>query len=83
MSDSSQDTTGGIWSPSTREFGLLYPAGMSATPPIYKARKVGDWRPKNTIFSGFVANSDPDSAAALAVAVQHGGYVGTLLRLLP
>ncbi|KAM5541037.1 hypothetical protein V8D89_005348 [Ganoderma adspersum] len=38
-----------------------------------KAHKVGDWCPKNTIFSGFVVNSDPDSAAALAVAVQHGG----------
>ena len=40
-----------------------------------KAHKVGDWCPKNTIFSGFVVNSNPDSAAALAVAVQHGGYV--------
>ncbi|KAI1791392.1 hypothetical protein LXA43DRAFT_973087 [Ganoderma leucocontextum] len=36
------------------------------------AHKVGDWCPKNTIFSGFVVNSYPDSAAALAVAVQHG-----------
>ena len=38
------------------------------------ARKVGDWCPKNTIFSGFVVNSDSDSAAAVAVAIQHGGY---------
>ncbi|KAI0743089.1 hypothetical protein C8Q80DRAFT_1221352 [Daedaleopsis nitida] len=41
--------------------------------PSSKPRKAADWCPKNTIFAGFVTNSDPDSEAGLAVAVQHGG----------
>ncbi|KAI0766687.1 hypothetical protein BD413DRAFT_605824 [Trametes elegans] len=36
-------------------------------------RKVADWCPKSTIFSGFVVNSDPESEAVLATAVQTGG----------
>ena len=39
------------------------------------ATKVADWCPRNTIFSGFVVNSEPESEATLAVAVQHGGLV--------
>ncbi|CDO76171.1 hypothetical protein BN946_scf185034.g4 [Trametes cinnabarina] len=35
-------------------------------------RKLGDWAPKSAIFSGFVVNSDPDSQATLATALQTG-----------
>ena len=60
----------GIWSMIS-----CWDVGDPTQPSIEKARKLGDWCPKNTIFSGFVVNSDPDSVAALAVAVQYGGYV--------
>ncbi|OSD00750.1 hypothetical protein PYCCODRAFT_1446126 [Trametes coccinea BRFM310] len=35
-------------------------------------RKLADWAPKSAIFSGFVINSDPDSEATLATALQTG-----------
>lgn len=50
---------------------------------LLKPRKVAEWCPKNTIFSGFVANSDPVSEGALAVSVQYGGFVGRVeIRLV-
>ncbi|KAI0758764.1 hypothetical protein C8Q74DRAFT_1299863 [Fomes fomentarius] len=54
----------GIWSMIT-----CWDVGRS----LVKPRKVAEWCPKNTIFSGFVANSDPESEGALAVSVQYGG----------
>ncbi|KAI0651022.1 hypothetical protein C8Q79DRAFT_996609 [Trametes meyenii] len=58
----------GIWSMiSCWDIGDL----SAASRPI-KPHKVADWCPKSTIFSGFVINSDPDSEAALATAIQTG-----------
>ncbi|KAI8996239.1 hypothetical protein BD414DRAFT_477205 [Trametes punicea] len=37
-----------------------------------KPRKLADWCPKSAIFSGFVVNSDPESEATLATAVETG-----------
>ncbi|TBU24915.1 hypothetical protein BD311DRAFT_728696 [Dichomitus squalens] len=58
----------GIWSMIT-----CWDIGDVSRRLTHNARKLGDWCPKNTIFAGFAVNSDPDSIAALAVAVQHGG----------
>ncbi|KAI0673257.1 hypothetical protein C8Q78DRAFT_1023885 [Trametes maxima] len=58
----------GIWSMiSCWDIGDLSAASGQIQP-----RKVADWCPKSTIFSGFVVNSDPDSEAALATAIQTG-----------
>ncbi|KAH9886652.1 hypothetical protein C8Q73DRAFT_795139 [Cubamyces lactineus] len=45
-------------------------ASTSGTAP---PRKLADWSPKSAIFAGFVVNSDPDSEATIATAVQTGG----------
>ncbi|KAI9058631.1 hypothetical protein FKP32DRAFT_1596926 [Trametes sanguinea] len=37
-----------------------------------RPRKLADWAPKSAIFSGFVVNSDPESEATLATALQTG-----------
>ncbi|KAI0323915.1 hypothetical protein GY45DRAFT_1332115 [Cubamyces sp. BRFM 1775] len=44
-------------------------SSLGTAPP----RKLADWSPKSAIFAGFVVNSDPDSEAAIATAVQTGG----------
>ena len=59
----------GIWSMIS-----CWDVGDPSHQTIERVCKIGDWCPKNTIFSGFVVNSDPDSVATLAVAVQYGGY---------
>ncbi|KAI0712708.1 hypothetical protein C8T65DRAFT_646664 [Cerioporus squamosus] len=60
----------GIWSMiSCWDLGLIPSTSPSTTSPT----KIADWCPRNTIFSGFVVNSEPESEATLAVAVQHGG----------
>ncbi|KAI0369576.1 hypothetical protein BV20DRAFT_1078320 [Pilatotrama ljubarskyi] len=59
----------GIWSMiSCWDVGCLAERPRAAEP-----RKLADWCPKSTIFSGFVVNSSLDSGATLAVAVQTGG----------
>ncbi|TFK81904.1 hypothetical protein K466DRAFT_604106 [Polyporus arcularius HHB13444] len=59
----------GIWSMiSCWDLGSV-PSPSTPSAPT----KVADWCPRNTIFSGFVVNSEPESEATLAVAVQHGG----------
>ncbi len=61
----------GIWSMiSCWDVGDLS-AAQNGTQP----RKVADWCPKGAIFSGFVVNTDPDSDAVLATAMQIGRSV--------
>ncbi|OJT09736.1 hypothetical protein TRAPUB_13767 [Trametes pubescens] len=45
---------------------------LSAAQNGTQPRKVADWCPKGAIFSGFVVNTDPDSDAVLATAMQIG-----------
>ena len=64
----------GIWSMITCwDIGAIpSPETLSKHRP---PRRVADWSPQRTIFSGFVVNSDSSSEATIAVAVQHGGCV--------
>ncbi|KAI0659472.1 hypothetical protein C8Q70DRAFT_111519 [Cubamyces menziesii] len=59
----------GIWSMiSCWDIGERTSTSVPAPP-----RKLADWSPKSAIFAGFVVNSDPDSEATIATAVQTGG----------
>ncbi|RPD63471.1 hypothetical protein L227DRAFT_521638 [Lentinus tigrinus ALCF2SS1-6] len=75
----------GIWSMiSCWDLGSV-PSAPTTPTPTPTVTKVADWCPRNTIFSGFVVNTEPDSDAALAVAVQHGGGTQSieLLTIFP
>ncbi|KAH9912356.1 uncharacterized protein BXZ73DRAFT_56289 [Epithele typhae] len=59
----------GIWSMITCwDVGVAIPSNPSPSPP----RRLADWSPRQTIFAGFVVNSDTTSEAALAVSILHG-----------